>query len=93
MVQFIAHGREVFCASLFSPEEEEFFDVAGIFGTRPPDGDKEEVNRKGNSNLSPEGLEDAKGTGSLFSRRSLAEGTFNAREAEESKASDRRLSN
>jgi len=63
----------------------------------PPDGDKEEVNRKGNSNLPPaQGIpEDAEGTGSLFSLRwltSRSEGTFGAREVEEFKASDRRLS-
>jgi len=67
----------------------------------PPDGDKEEVNRKGNSNLPPAQAipEDAKGTGSLFSLgpagRSLtsrSDGTFGAREVEEFKASDRRLS-
>ena len=63
----------------------------------PPDGDKEEVNRKGNSNLPPaQGIpEDAEGTGSLFSLRSLtsrSDGTFGAREVEEFKASDRRLS-
>jgi hypothetical protein len=63
----------------------------------PPDGDKEEVNRKGNSNLPPAQVipEDAKGTGFLFSLRSLtsrSDGTFGAREVEEFKASDRRLS-
>ena len=95
------------CVFLFSPEEEEFFSANNLrrHPIFPPDEDKEEVNRKGSSNLPPAQAvlgrkkvarfamagepmfllpEDAKGTGSLFSRRM---------EAEESKASDRRLSN